>query len=46
MRSLHVYDGIMNWDGYDDLLVAALLVEFRMPDIERYTGIRFPYIHL
>ena len=34
MRSLHVYDGIMNWDGYDDLPVVALLVEFRMPDIK------------
>ena len=33
MRSLHVSDGIMSWDGYDDLLVAALPVEFRMPDI-------------
>ncbi|RVW92567.1 Transposon Ty3-G Gag-Pol polyprotein [Vitis vinifera] len=34
------------WDGYDDLPVAALLVEFRMPDIERYTGIGCPHIHL
>ncbi|KAL6326889.1 hypothetical protein AAG906_012165 [Vitis piasezkii] len=25
----------MGWDGYDDLLVAALPVEFRIPDIER-----------
>ena len=46
MRSLHVSDGIMGWDGYDDMLVAALLVEFRMPDIERYTGIGCPRIHL
>ncbi|KAL6341350.1 hypothetical protein AAG906_032468 [Vitis piasezkii] len=29
----------MGWDGYDDMPVAALPVEFRMPDIERYTGI-------
>ena len=36
----------MNWDGYDDLPVAALLVEFRMLDIERYTGIGCPRIHL
>ena len=46
MRSLHVSDGIMSWDGYDDLPVAALPVEFRMPDIERYTGIGCPRIHL
>ncbi|KAL6322793.1 hypothetical protein AAG906_019062 [Vitis piasezkii] len=46
MRSLHVSDGIMSWDGYDDLPVAALPVEFRMPDIDRYTGIGCPRIHL
>ncbi|WJZ99805.1 hypothetical protein VitviT2T_018220 [Vitis vinifera] len=37
---------MMSWDGYDDLPVAALLVEFCMPDIERYTGIGCPCIHL
>eukprot|EP00261_Vitis_vinifera_P030644 XP_019071887.1 PREDICTED: uncharacterized protein LOC109121615 [Vitis vinifera] len=36
----------MGWDGYDDMPVAALPVEFRMPDIERYTGIGCPRIHL
>ena len=36
----------MGWDRYDDLLVAALPVEFHMPDIERYMGIGFPRIHL
>ena len=46
MRSLHVSDGIMGWDGYDDMPVAALPVEFRMSDIERYTGIGCPRIHL
>ncbi|XP_034674419.1 uncharacterized protein LOC117905643 [Vitis riparia] len=46
MRSLHVSDGMMRWDGYDDLPVAALPVEFRMPDIERYMGIGCPRIHL
>ena len=46
IRSLHVSDGVIGWDGYDDLPVAALPVEFRMPDIERYTGIRCPRIHL
>ena len=46
MRSLHVSDGIMGWDGYDDMPVAALPVEFRMSDIERYTRIGCPRIHL
>ena len=46
IRSLHVLDGVIGWDEYDDLPVAALLVEFRMPAIERYTGIGCPCIHL
>ena len=46
IRSLHVPDGVVDWDGYDDLPVAALPVEFRMPDIERYTGIGCPRLHL
>ena len=46
IRCLHVSDGVIGWDRYDDLPVAALLVEFRMPDIERSTGIGCPCIHL
>ena len=46
MRSLYVTNGVMSWDGYDDLPVIALLVEFPMPDIKRYTGIGCPRIHL
>ena len=46
MRSLHVTDGVMSWDGYDDLPIAALSVEFHMPDIERYTRIGCLRIHL
>ena len=46
IRSLPVSDGVIGWDGYDDLPVAALPVEFLMPDIERYTGIGCPRIHL
>ena len=46
IRSLHVSDGVIGWDGYDDLPVAALPVEFRMPNIERYTWIGCPRIHL
>ena len=43
---LHVSDGVIGWDGYDDLLVAALPVKFCMPDIETYTRIGCPHIHL
>ena len=46
MSSLDVYDGIMSWDGYDDFPVAALPIEFRMLDIEKYKGIGCPCIHL
>ena len=46
IRSLHVSDGVIGWDGYDDLPVAAFPVGFRMPDIERYTRIGCPRIHL
>ena len=46
IRSLHVSNGVIGWDGYDDLPVVAFPVEFRMPDIERYTGIGCPRIHL
>ena len=46
IMSLYVSNGVIGWDGYDDLLVAALSVEFRMPNIERYTGIGCPRIHL
>ena len=46
IRSLHVSDRFIGWDGYVDLPVAAFPVEFRMPNIERYTGIGCPRIHL
>ena len=44
--SLHVSNGVIGWDGHDNLPVAALPVEFSMPDIERYKGIGCPCIHL
>ena len=28
IRSLHVIDGVMSWDGYNDFLVVALSVDF------------------
>ena len=46
IKSLYVSDGVIGWDGYDDLPVATLPIEFCMLDIERYTGIGCPRIHL
>ena len=46
IRSLHVSDGVIGWDRYEDLPMAAFPIEFRRPDIERYTGIGCPRIHL
>ena len=46
MRLLHVSDRVMSWDGYDELPVVTLPVQFHMLDIERCTGIGCPYIHL
>ncbi|KAL6351383.1 hypothetical protein AAG906_035175 [Vitis piasezkii] len=34
------------WDDLDSILVASLPAKFRMPDIERYTGVGCPCIHL
>ena len=44
--SLHVFDGVIGLDGYDDLPVASLQIEFGMPGIERYMEVRCPRIHL
>ena len=45
-RGSGLYMFLIGWDEYDDLQVVALPVEFYMPDIERYTGIGCPRIHL
>ena len=37
---------MISWDDPDDVPMATLLVGFRMPDIERYTGVGCPRIHL
>ncbi|RVW92012.1 Retrovirus-related Pol polyprotein from transposon 17.6 [Vitis vinifera] len=34
------------WDDFDGLPVASLPAKFKMPEIERYTGIGCPRIHL
>ncbi|KAJ9705886.1 hypothetical protein PVL29_003815 [Vitis rotundifolia] len=38
--------GMISWDDTDDVPVATLPVGFEMPDIERYTGVGCPRIHL
>ncbi|RVW71069.1 hypothetical protein CK203_061494 [Vitis vinifera] len=39
-------DEMISWDDPDDVPVATLPVGFRMPDLERYTGVGCPHIHL
>ena len=39
-------DGAIIWKDFEGTLVASLLAKFRMPEIERYTGIGYPRIHL
>ena len=46
MRQIRVSDGGMEWDDFDGLPMANLSAKFRMPEIERYTGIGCPHIHL
>ena len=46
VRQLRVSDGSTVWDDLEGMLVASLPAKFRMPDIERYTGIGCPRIHL
>ncbi|RVW64304.1 hypothetical protein CK203_052311 [Vitis vinifera] len=46
VRQMRVSDGGIGWDDFDGLPVASLLAKFRMPEIERYTGIGCLRIHL
>ena len=39
-------DGVITWEDFDEALVVSLLAKFRMLEIERYTGIGCPRIHL
>ena len=39
-------DGAITWEDFDGALVASLSAKFRMPEIEKYTGIGCPRIHL
>ncbi|RVW23611.1 hypothetical protein CK203_095822 [Vitis vinifera] len=46
IRQMRDPDEMISWDDPDDVPVATLPVSFRMPDIERYTGVGCPRIHL
>ena len=46
MRQMRVSDGSVVWDDFEGMSVASLPAKFRMPDIERYTGIGCPRLHL
>ena len=46
VRQLRVFNGAAVWDDLEGMPVASLPTKFRMPDIERYTGIGCPRIHL
>ena len=39
-------NGAISWEDFDGAPVASLSAKFRMPEIERYTGIGCPRIHL
>ena len=46
LRQLRASDRAITWEGFDGVPVASLPAKFRMPDIERYTGIGCPRLHL
>ncbi|XP_034710462.1 uncharacterized protein LOC117933177 [Vitis riparia] len=46
MRRIRLQDGGLTWDDRDGIPTASLPSKFRMPDIERYSGIGCPKIHL
>ncbi|RVX02939.1 hypothetical protein CK203_023146 [Vitis vinifera] len=46
MKQLRVSDGSAVWDDLEGMPMASLPAKFRMPDIERYTDIGCPRIHL
>ncbi|RVX05728.1 hypothetical protein CK203_027370 [Vitis vinifera] len=46
MRQMRISDGAISWDDFDGASVASLPTLFRMLEIERYTDIGCPKIHL
>ena len=43
---VEVSDSSTTWDDLEDIPMASLSAKFRMPNIERYTGVGRPRIHL
>ena len=46
MRQMRTSDGAINWNDFDEAPVTSLPTQFRMSEIERFTGICCPKIHL
>ena len=46
LRQLRTSDKAITWEDFDGVPMASLLAKFRMPEIERYTRIGCPRIHL
>ena len=46
MRQLRTSEGLVDWDDFDGTLPAGLPAKFRMPEMERYSGVGCPRIHL
>ncbi|RVW25171.1 hypothetical protein CK203_112505 [Vitis vinifera] len=46
LRQMRTSEGAITWEDFDGTPVASLPAKFRMPEIERYTGIGCPRIHL
>ena len=46
IRQLRISDSSSAWDDLDSIPVASLPAKFRILDIERYTSVGCPYIHL
>ncbi|KAL6332110.1 hypothetical protein AAG906_020792 [Vitis piasezkii] len=46
LRQLRTSDKAITWENFDGVPVASLPAKFRMLEIERYTGIGCPCIHL
>ncbi|WKA03441.1 hypothetical protein VitviT2T_021548 [Vitis vinifera] len=46
MRQIRLQDGGFTWDDRDDIPATRLPTKFWLPDIEHYSGIDCPKIHL
>ena len=46
IKQIRMLDSSVAWDDSDGIPMASLLAEFRMLEIDRYTDIDCPHIHL